>query len=130
MAKVYYVKDGSYPQNFVDLGRRVPLDELERRMQGRDLRYLSTMPPECTPAQPSHAARYVVVEREMDEPPGHLLTHTGYYPVPELSRTRRRPHSSRRRHETPEAAPLGRGEPLQVFTTGLCSRVTSSRLCR
>jgi hypothetical protein len=26
MAKVYYVKDGSYPQNFIDLGRRVSLD--------------------------------------------------------------------------------------------------------
>ncbi|HEX2276211.1 MAG TPA: hypothetical protein VHN13_03680 [Candidatus Tectomicrobia bacterium] len=49
MAKVYYVKDGSYPQNFVDLGRRVPLDELERRLQDRDLRYLSTCRPSSTP---------------------------------------------------------------------------------
>ena len=65
MVKVYYVKDGSHPQNFVDLGRRVPLDELERRIQDRDLRYLSTMPPEFNPAQPSHEARYVVVELEM-----------------------------------------------------------------
>jgi hypothetical protein len=42
MAKVYYVKDGSYPQNFVDpLGRRISLDELERRIQGQDVRYLT-----------------------------------------------------------------------------------------
>jgi hypothetical protein len=54
-------------------------------MQGRDLRYLSTMPPEFNPAQPSHEARHVVVELEMDEPPGRLLAHTGYYLVPELS---------------------------------------------
>ena len=85
MAKVYYVKDGSYPQNFIDLGRRVPLDELERRIQDRDLRYLSPMPPEFNPAQPSHAARHVVVELEMDEPPGQFLTRTGYYLLPELS---------------------------------------------
>jgi hypothetical protein len=43
MAKVYYVKDGSYPQNFIDLGRRVPLDALERRIQDRDLRSLGYM---------------------------------------------------------------------------------------
>jgi hypothetical protein len=85
MAKVYYIKDGSYPQNFIDLGRRMPLDELERRIQDQDLRYLSTMPPEFNPAQPSHAARHVVVELEMDEPPGQCLTQTGYYLLPELS---------------------------------------------
>jgi hypothetical protein len=85
MAKVSDVKDGSYPQNFIDLGRRVPLDALERRIQDQDLRYLSTMPPEFNPAQPSHEARHVVVELEMDEPPERLLTQTGYYLVPELS---------------------------------------------
>ena len=85
MAEVSDVKDGSYPQNFIDLGRRVPLDALERRIQDRDLRYLSTMPPEFNPAQPSHAARHVVVELEMDEPPGQCLTRTGYYLLPELS---------------------------------------------
>jgi hypothetical protein len=85
MAKVSDVKDGSYPQNFIDLGRRVPLDALERRIQDQDLRHLSTMPPEFNPAQPSHAARHVVVELEMDEPPGQCLTQTGYYLLPELS---------------------------------------------
>lgn len=85
MAEVSDVKDGSYPQNFIDLGRRVPLDALERRIQDQDLRHLSTMPPEFNPAQPSHAARHVVVELEMDEPPGRLLTQTGNYLVPELS---------------------------------------------
>jgi hypothetical protein len=85
MAKVSDVKDGSYPQNFIDLGRRVPLDALERRIQDQDLRHLSTMPPEFNPAQPSHAARHVVVELEMDEPPGQCLIQTGYYLVPELS---------------------------------------------
>jgi hypothetical protein len=85
MAKVYYVKDGSYPQNFIDLGRRVPLDELERRLRGRDLRYLGTLPPELNPDQPSHEVRHAVVELEMDEPPGQLLIQTGYYLVPQLS---------------------------------------------
>ena len=50
MAKVYYVKDGSYPHNLVDpLGRRIALAELERRLQGQDVRYLSTLPPEFDP---------------------------------------------------------------------------------
>jgi len=52
MAKVYYVKDGSYPRNFVDLGRRVSVEVLERRIQGQDLRYLSTLPPEFNREQP------------------------------------------------------------------------------
>ena len=85
MAKVYYVKDGSYPQNFIDLGRHIGLDELERRIYGQNLRYLSTLPPEFNPGQPSHKAEYVVVELEMDEPPGQLLTQTGYYLLPQLS---------------------------------------------
>jgi hypothetical protein len=85
MAKVYYVKDGSYPQNFIDLGRRVSLDELERRLQGQDLRYLSTLPPEFNREQPSHEATHVVVELDMDEPPGQRLTRTGYYLLPQLS---------------------------------------------
>jgi hypothetical protein len=47
MAKVYAVKDGSFPQNMVDpLGRDIALAELERRLQGQDVRYLSTLPPE------------------------------------------------------------------------------------
>ena len=86
MAKVYYVKDGSYPQNMVDpFGRQIALAELERRLQGQDVRYLSTLPPEFNPDQPSHTAQHVVIELEMDEPPGHLLTQTGYYLVPQLS---------------------------------------------
>jgi hypothetical protein len=60
MAKVYYVKDGSYPQNMVDpLGRRIALAELEARLQGQDLRYLSTLPPEFNPDQPSPEATHV-----------------------------------------------------------------------
>ena len=35
MAKVYYVKDGSYPQNLIDFGRRVSLNALERRIRDR-----------------------------------------------------------------------------------------------
>jgi hypothetical protein len=35
MAKVYYVKDGSYPRNFLDFGRRVSVEVLERRLQGQ-----------------------------------------------------------------------------------------------
>ena len=86
MAKVYYVKDGSYPQNMVDpFGRRIALAELERRLHSQELRYLSTLPPEFNPDQPSHTAQHVVLELEMDEPPGHLLTQTGYYLVPQLS---------------------------------------------
>ena len=86
MAKVYYVKDGSYPQNMVDpLGRRISVAELERRLQGQDLHYLSTLPPEFNPEQPSHTAQHVVIELEMDEPPGQLLTQTGYYLLPQLS---------------------------------------------
>jgi hypothetical protein len=86
MAKVYYVKDGSYPQNMVDpFGRRLSLAELERRLQGQDVRYLSTLPPEFNPDQPSHTAQHVVIELEMDERPGPLLTRTGYYLVPHLS---------------------------------------------
>jgi hypothetical protein len=86
MAKVYYVKDGSYPQNMVDpLGRRISLAELERRLQGQDLHYLSTLPPEFNKDQPSHTAQHVVIELEMDEPPGQLLTQTGYYLLPQLS---------------------------------------------
>jgi hypothetical protein len=88
MAKVYAVKDGSYPQNMVDpLGRDIPLAELERRLQGRDVRYLSTLPPEFNPEQPSHEVKYVIVELAIDEPPGQLFTRTGYYLVPQLSPT-------------------------------------------
>jgi hypothetical protein len=86
MAKVYYLKDGSYPHNMVDpFGRRLTLAELERRIKGQALRYLSTLPPEFNPEQPSPSPRHVVVELEIDEPPGQLLTQTGYYLLPELS---------------------------------------------
>jgi hypothetical protein len=52
MAKIYAVKDGSSPQNMVDpLGRDITLTELERRLQGQDVRYLSTLPPEFNPNQ-------------------------------------------------------------------------------
>jgi hypothetical protein len=86
MAKVYYVKDGSYPQNLVDpLGRDIALAELERRLRGRDVRYLSTLPPEFHPDQPSPEVKYVVAELVMDEPPGRLFTRTGYYLVPNVS---------------------------------------------
>jgi hypothetical protein len=88
MAKVYYVKDGSYPQNMVDpLGRRIALAELERRLQDKDLHYLRTLPPEFNPQQPAHEARYVVLELDMDEPRGERLTRTGYYLVAQLSPT-------------------------------------------
>ena len=86
MAKVYYVKDGSYPQNMVDpFGRQIALAELERRLHGQDVRYLSTLPPEFNREQPSPEVKYVVVELAMDEPPGQRLTRTGYYLLPELS---------------------------------------------
>jgi hypothetical protein len=76
MAKVYYGKDGSYPRNFVDLGRRVSVEVSERRLQGQDLRYLRSLPPEV---------KYVLIEVDLDEPRGRLLTPTGYYLVPQLS---------------------------------------------
>jgi hypothetical protein len=86
MAKVYSVKDGSSPHNMVDpFGRRIALAELERRLQGRDVRYLSTLPPEFNREQPSSEAKYVVIELAMDEPPGQLFSRTGYYLVPQLS---------------------------------------------
>jgi hypothetical protein len=86
MAKVYYVKDGSYRQNLVDpFGRRIALAELERRLQGQDLRYLSSLPPEFNREQPSHEVKHVIVEPAMDELPGRRLTRTGYYLLPELS---------------------------------------------
>jgi hypothetical protein len=86
MAKVYYVKDGSYPQNMVDpFGRRISLDALERRIQGQDVRYLRTFPPEFNPDQPSPSPQYVVVEVELDEPRGQVFTQTGFYLLPQLS---------------------------------------------
>jgi hypothetical protein len=86
MAKIYAVKDGSFPQNLVDpLGRNIALAELERRLQGQDVRYLSTLPPEFNVDQPSPEVKYVVVELGMDEPPGQLFTRMGYYLVPNLS---------------------------------------------
>jgi hypothetical protein len=85
MAKVYYVKDGSYPRNFLDLGRRVSVEALERQIQGQDLRYLSTLPPEFNREQPSPEVTYVMVEVDMDEPRGRLLTWTGSYLLPHLS---------------------------------------------
>ena len=88
MAKVYSVKDGSYPQNMVDpFGRGISLTELERRLHGQDVRYLSTLPPEFNREQPSPEVKYVVVELAMDEPPGQLFTRTGYYLLPQLSPT-------------------------------------------
>jgi hypothetical protein len=86
MAKVYAVKDGSYPHNMVDpFGRRIALAELERRLQGQDVRYLSTLPPEFNREQPSPEVKHVIVELAMDERPGQRLTRTGYYLLPELS---------------------------------------------
>jgi hypothetical protein len=88
MAKVYYVKDGSYPQNMVDpFGRRIALAELEHRLQDKDLHYLGSLPPEFNREQPSHEVKYVLVELAMDEPPGRLFTRTGYYLLPQLSPT-------------------------------------------
>jgi hypothetical protein len=66
-------------------GRRISLAELERRLQGQDVRYLSTLPPEFNPDQPSPTAQHVIVELAMDEPPGQRLTRTGYYLLPQLS---------------------------------------------
>jgi hypothetical protein len=54
MARVYAVKNSSSPQNLADpFGRRIALAELERRLQGRDVRYLSTLPPEFHRERPS-----------------------------------------------------------------------------
>jgi hypothetical protein len=69
------------------LGRRIALAELERRLQGQDLHYLGTLPPEFNPHQPAHTARHVVLELDMDEPRGQHLTRTGYYLVAQLSPT-------------------------------------------
>ena len=86
MAMVYAVKDGSSPQNLVDpFGRDIALAERECRLRGREVRDLSTLPPEFNRAQPSPEARYVVVELATDEPPGRLFTRTGYYLLPQLS---------------------------------------------
>ena len=71
--------------NIVDRVGTSPLAELERRLQGQDVRYLSTLPPEFNPEQPSPEATHVVVALDMDEPPGQFLTHTGYYLLPQLS---------------------------------------------
>jgi hypothetical protein len=60
MARVFYVTDGSYPRNFVDLGRRVSVEVLERQLQGQDLRYLSTLPPEFNRERPSPEVKYGV----------------------------------------------------------------------
>jgi hypothetical protein len=85
MAKVYYVKDGSYPWNFLDLGRRLSIEVLERRLEGQDLRYVSSLPPEFNREQPSPEVKYVLVEIDLDELRGRRLTRTGYYLVPHLS---------------------------------------------
>jgi hypothetical protein len=86
MAKVYYVKDGSSPQNCVDpFGRRISLHELERRIQGQAVRYLGKLPPDFNPDQPSSSPQYVVVEAELDEPLGRVFTQTGFYVLPQLS---------------------------------------------
>jgi hypothetical protein len=85
MAKVYYVKDGSYPRNFVDFGRRVSVEALERRLQGQDLRYVSALPPEFHREQPSPEVTYVLIEVDIDEPRGRCLTRTGDYLVSHLS---------------------------------------------
>jgi hypothetical protein len=85
MAKVYYVKDGSYPQNLIDFGRCVLLDALKRRIQGQNLCYLCSLPPEFNREQPSHEVKHVIIELVMDEPLGQCLTRTGYYLLPQLS---------------------------------------------
>jgi hypothetical protein len=85
MAKVYDVKDGSYPRNVLDVGRGVSVEVLERRLQGQDLRDLSTLPPEFHREHPSPEVTYVLVEVDMDEPRGRRLTWTGYYLLPQLS---------------------------------------------
>jgi hypothetical protein len=85
MAKVYYVKDGSYPRNFLDFGRRVSVEALERRVQGQDVRYLSTLPPKFNRERPSPEVKYVLVEVNLDEPRGRRLTRTSYYLLPQLS---------------------------------------------
>jgi hypothetical protein len=86
MAKVYYVKDGSYPQNLLDpFGRRIALAELEHRLQDRVLHYLGSRPPEFNPHQFAHEARHVVLELDMEEPRGQRLTRTRYYLLAQLS---------------------------------------------
>jgi hypothetical protein len=85
MAKVDYVKDGSYPRNVLDVGRRVSVEALERRLQGRDRRSLSALPPEFHREHPAPEVTYVLIEVDIDEPCGRLLTRTGYDLVPQLS---------------------------------------------
>ncbi len=67
------------------LGRGIALAELERRLHGHDVRYLSTLPPEFNREQPAPEVTYVVVELAMDEPPSQLFTRMGYYLMPQLS---------------------------------------------
>jgi hypothetical protein len=119
MAKVYYVKDGSYPQNLVDpFGRRIALAELERRLHGQDLRYLSTLPPEFNREQPSHEVKYVIVELAMDELSGQRLTRTGYFSCPSCLRMRRRPSSFRRCKDKHHADDLDCAENSVPHATG------------
>ena len=120
MAKVYYVKDGSYPRNFLDLGRRLSVEVLERRLQGQELRYLSTLPPEFHREHPSPQVKYVLVEVDMDEPRGQLLTRTGYYLLPHLSPDEAEASSFHRCNDANQAE----------HSTGMTSRSTRLAMSR
>lgn len=60
MAVIFYVKDGPRPNNS---GRRreVPVADLEARLAGRRVKYLSAQPPQINPATPSQYPNYVVI---------------------------------------------------------------------
>ena len=48
---------------------------------------MSSLPPEFNREHPSPEVTYVIIEVDIDEPRGRLLTRTGYYLLPRLSPT-------------------------------------------
>jgi hypothetical protein len=66
-------------------GRGISLTELECRLRGREVRYLSTSPPEFSREWSLPEAKYVVVELAIEEPPGQLCTRTGDDLLPRLT---------------------------------------------
>jgi hypothetical protein len=84
MATLYYVKDGSRPYNSGP-GRNISLAELERRVQGKEIKYLGETPPEFNRNSPSKYPLRVVVEVEAHEAIGDLFSRAGFYLFPQLS---------------------------------------------
>lgn len=78
MAIIYYVKDGPRTHNS-DSGRELPLQTLEARTRGQQVRYLGTTPPEFNKNTPSPYYRHVVVEVESQEPPGQIFDKVGFF---------------------------------------------------